>query len=202
MMYFTSDLHIHHSNILKYTERPYSNLNEMHVGILQKWNSVVGNDDTCYHLGDFTFAGKSKAPIIKDILAQLNGKIILLAGNHDDMELWDNLIKIAPELCANYPHDTARIQFVRSPYMEVTHQNGKQKQKIILCHFPIASWNFQQYGAVHLFGHLHGSNPNIVGGKSMDVGVDAIKDGVPISAAEVVDIMQHKQVLMRHGAVR
>lgn len=80
MIYFTSDHHFGHTNIIKYSNRPYLNVNEMHNDYIQKWNEVVSKDDVVYYLGDFSFLDTVKS---KEILSQLNGQIHLISGNHD-----------------------------------------------------------------------------------------------------------------------
>lgn len=73
-VWFTADTHFGHERTLELSKRPYKNVEEMDNDIIQKWNSVVKEDDTVYHLGDF---GNY------DIRKLLNGKIILLYGNYE-----------------------------------------------------------------------------------------------------------------------
>jgi len=58
-IFFISDLHISHKNILKYDGRPYSDLAEMHVDLIKRWNEVVQPDDVVYYLCDLSF-GRSE----------------------------------------------------------------------------------------------------------------------------------------------
>lgn len=80
MNWFTSDLHINHENIIKYCSRPFENVNEMNEEMVKRWNERVTPDDTIYVVGDM-FLGKPEnaVPIIK----RLNGKKVLVLGNHD-----------------------------------------------------------------------------------------------------------------------
>lgn len=80
MIYFISDTHFYHSNIIKYSNRPFKDVNEMNETIINSWNSVVKNDDTVYHLGDFCLSSDDE---IKSIFNMLNGNKILIRGNHD-----------------------------------------------------------------------------------------------------------------------
>ena len=52
-VFVTSDLHFYHNNIIKLCNRPYKDLEEMHIALINNWNSVVTNEDDVYILGDF-----------------------------------------------------------------------------------------------------------------------------------------------------
>lgn len=79
-VWFYSDPHFNHKNILKYCPRPYADLVEMERELIKNYNSVVKPFDVVYWLGDCFFCGTMKA---KEILAKMNGKKILIRGNHD-----------------------------------------------------------------------------------------------------------------------
>ena len=79
-LFFTSDTHFCHFNIIRYCNRPWSTVEEMNKGLVERWNSKVSPDDTVFHLGDFCFAGAGEW---KKWREQLNGHIILIRGNHD-----------------------------------------------------------------------------------------------------------------------
>ena len=51
-IFYIADLHIGHANIIKFDNRPFADLNEMHSVIVDNWNRVVRGDDTVYILGD------------------------------------------------------------------------------------------------------------------------------------------------------
>ena len=79
--WFIGDTHFNHTNIIQYCDRPFTNVEEMNDYIIQQWNSVVGKNDTVYHLGDFAL--QSRKETIKNLVSRLNGNIILILGNHD-----------------------------------------------------------------------------------------------------------------------
>lgn len=79
-IYFISDLHLSHNNIIKYCNRPYENIEQMNNDIIKRWNSVVGKDDTVWVLGD---VGLGRKEDIKKLLLQLKGHKKLIMGNHD-----------------------------------------------------------------------------------------------------------------------
>lgn len=80
-IFFTSDYHINHFNIIKYCNRPFKNVDEMNEEIIARHNAVVKKDDTVYNLGDFIFNIDNE----KGIVRRLNGKQILIYGNHDSI---------------------------------------------------------------------------------------------------------------------
>ena len=83
-VFFISDLHIGHRNILKYSpEREGSNTDEHDLWLLEQWNSVVKKKrDLVYVLGDVCF-DQSKLWI----LDKMAGTKYLLPGNHDYFKL-------------------------------------------------------------------------------------------------------------------
>lgn len=79
MRFFTSDHHFSHHNIIRYCQRPYSSAEEMNEVFIRLWNETISPNDVVYYLGDFSL---SKAPVVH-ITKRLNGRKILVAGNHD-----------------------------------------------------------------------------------------------------------------------
>ena len=79
-IWFTSDTHWNHANIIKYCKRPFANVEEMDDALISNWNAVVDKGDHVYHLGDFCW-GKRDGWI--KYLKLLNGNIHIIKGNHD-----------------------------------------------------------------------------------------------------------------------
>lgn len=80
-IWFTSDTHFGHNNIIGYCRPQFSSLDEMEAHIIDLWNSSVRAEDLVYHLGDFAW----KTEDAKRVRPQLNGTIRLIVGNHDDI---------------------------------------------------------------------------------------------------------------------
>ena len=152
--FFTADPHYGHKAIIKHSNRPFSTIEEHDETLISNYNSVVGKKDLCYILGDFAWKNHIK------YLSRLNGKKILIKGNHDKMS------------------QTAYNQFTEVVSLKEIKIN---KQKITLCHYPLLLHN----GSCHmlksnsgflgqLFGHVHARSveieKQIIG---FDVGVDA-----------------------------
>ena len=151
----------------------------MNETIIANWNSVVGPDDIIFHLGDFCLGGS--AEWIK-VLNRLNGKIYLIAGNHDIKNLRQNYTKY-------FEHITMQM------HIEV------DKQKIYLNHCPFLCYGGAYRDTWQLFGHVHTSRHNT--GKDVprlkmlfptqyDVGVDN-NNFTPVSYAQVKMIIE-KQI--------
>jgi calcineurin-like phosphoesterase family protein len=79
-IFFISDLHLNHANIIKYYNRPFFSVKEMNETITRNWNNTVGEQDLVFHLGDFCFNGNNPYDFIK----QLNGHIVFIKGNNDN----------------------------------------------------------------------------------------------------------------------
>lgn len=150
--WITSDIHFGHKNIMTYCpdSRKFKDVTHMDESIIQIWNTTVEPDDLVYLLGDVAFCGPDKALAI---LKRLNGKIILIAGNHDRKALNNKQFRSFFEVV----HD----------YLEITVEGIK----VVLFHYPIFSWNGMYRGSIHFYGHSHGNKTGIKG-RTKDVGMD------------------------------
>lgn len=176
MLWFTSDNHFFHNNVIKYSNRPYKDGGEMNNKMRLEWNRVVQQGDTVWLLGDVGFAN---AETLVPYLKSLNGEKHVVWGNHDK-----TLQKIAPRLLAEGVFKSVQ------DYKELRY-NG---EFIVLSHYAKRTWNKAHHGAIHLFGHTHGSLPPL--GKSVDVGVDDknITDEYrPVSVDEVLRFMKKRE---------
>jgi calcineurin-like phosphoesterase family protein len=84
MIYFTSDLHLKHDNVIKYCDRPFKSIEEHDAVLLDNYLSTVGSNDTCFFLGDLTIKRNSRdKPWLASVISQLPGEKHLIKGNHD-----------------------------------------------------------------------------------------------------------------------
>lgn len=151
MIYFTSDTHYGHKNILRLGEgRPFASIEEHDQALIDNWNRVVSADDTVYHLGDFAFASPSR---VLEILRALRGNIKIIMGNHDRD---DRMYKSLP----------GKVQVIPQCH-EIVHAGTK----IVVAHYPLLEWNSAYKGAWHLHGHTHG-NLLDTGTTRLDMAVD------------------------------
>lgn len=153
-IWFTADTHFGHANIIKYCNRPFSSVEEMDRTMINNWNERVKPDDTVYHLGDFSFKTANR------YTDRLNRNIKFLWGNHDSRSQVEHNV----ELLGHYYE------------LEL---NG---QLIVLCHYKFEVWNCSHRGALHFYGHSHGT----LAGDSqcVDVGVDNF-DFAPVTLEQI-----------------
>ena len=78
--WFISDTHFSHTNIIRYTGRPFQTADEMDTQLIKNWNAHVDFHDIVFFLGDF---GLGKSDYLANICKQLNGNKICIRGNHD-----------------------------------------------------------------------------------------------------------------------
>lgn len=184
-IFFSGDHHFFHSNVLRYSNRPYKNVEDMEEDYIRKWNKVVDPRDTVYYLGDFTL--DSRPDKIDAILGSLNGEIIFIRGNHDK---W--LSKL-PRL-----QNRKKIKVVKDIH-EISVSHNGENIKIVMMHYPMRTWNRSHYGSFHLHGHCHGSlNGENVHYRRMDVGVDTW-DGYPVDLDTVISHLSHRPFTYHHG---
>ncbi|MBO4333404.1 MAG: metallophosphoesterase [Paludibacteraceae bacterium] len=134
-VFFTSDTHFGHQNILQYAQRPFKTIKEMDETLIANWNQTVPDNATVYHLGDFCFGD---AENVARIVEQLNGNIVLIKGNHD---------RNIDQRCIHL-------------FQEVYDQHSLliEGQRILLNHYPIlcyAGTYSSSKPTWQLFGHLH-----------------------------------------------
>ncbi|MBI5036590.1 metallophosphoesterase [Candidatus Micrarchaeota archaeon] len=82
-VFVVGDTHFLHDNIIKHCGRPFA-AEEMTGELVKRWNAVVGENDLVIHLGDFAFfKGPNAAARVTGIIRSLNGRKVLVRGNHD-----------------------------------------------------------------------------------------------------------------------
>lgn len=180
-IFFTSDPHYGHTNVIKYSNRPFANADEMDEEMIKRWNAKVRPGDIVFIIGDFAFHKPGRA---QAILNRLNGEKHLVFGNHDSRDL-------------KSLHGWASV----SPYKEIKVDEDCYQGKIVLCHYAMRVWNKSHHGSLMLHGHSHGSLPTI-NNQSTDVGVDCW-NYAPVELSELVEFLKKfppMKALDHHGA--
>ena len=133
-LFFTSDPHYGHENILKYCHRPFSSIEEHDEELIRLWNETVPEDGIVFILGDIGFCSET---YLKTILNRLNGKIYWIIGNHD----WR---RITPGIMNRFECITQQ--------MVITVDN----KLIYLNHFPFLCYpDSDRHPVYQFFGHVH-----------------------------------------------
>ena len=132
MVFFTSDQHFGHFNIIRLCSRPFGTVEEMDEALLSKWNAKVKAADTVYILGDLFFRAAKVEPILKT----LNGRKHLIVGNHD--HTWMKRVEASDYF--------ASVQTLKE--VEV---DGRV---LTLCHYPMLSYPQARRGYM-VYGHIH-----------------------------------------------
>ena len=79
-VFLTADSHFGHENIIRFCNRPFTNVQEMDDMLVKFWNETVSKNDLVIHLGDFALGNKE---YIENMVSRLNGRKMLVMGNHD-----------------------------------------------------------------------------------------------------------------------
>ena len=168
--WIASDLHFSHKNALRYfsTRHQFADTDHMNREIISRWNSLVQPHDSVYLLGDIAFCNPAEAA---DLVSKLNGRKILVSGNHDVKLLQST------EFCSLFDS----VQH----YLTVKHCG----RRVVLFHFPIHEWDQMYHGSIHLHGHTHGL-PTGVSGRTFDVSIDG-NNCYPYDMTELVELLEN-----------
>lgn len=157
-IWFTADTHFGDHRTLNIDKRGFDSVPAMDAALIAGWNARVAPDDVIWHLGDVA----RRLGDVPGLLAGLNGIKHLIRGNNDDAAI----------------ADVAGWASVRD-YAEITIDD----RFLVLCHYPLRSWNRQHRGAINLHGHSHGRLKPMP--RQFDVGVDP-HGYCPVSLAELL----------------
>jgi calcineurin-like phosphoesterase family protein len=166
---FTADQHFHHKGILKYEKnnRPFKDVNEMNEYLVDVWNSIVGKRDRIICLGDIVWGNNPS------IIHRLNGEIILLRGNHDNM----------PE--AKYIH-AGISRILPGPVKS-------RAYKVVLSHEPLVQPVSYPH-CLNIHGHTHSYGERLKG--PMDISIHHYSVSVEMHGFKPVTL---KQILQETG---
>lgn len=164
MIYFTSDLHLGHNNMIKFRDRPFHNVSEMNTTLLKNINNTCSKRDMLFILGDIAY--QQPVEQTEEQLSSLKPTLVLIRGNHDKAYN-PKLFHTIKDYCE----------------IKVYHR------KVILSHYPFLEWDGMLRGAVHLHGHQHNYEKYNIDMRNQkilryDVGVDA-NYGVPVSIEQI-----------------
>lgn len=160
-VFLISDHHFGHSNIIKYENRPFSDVDEMTEHMITKWNETVRKGDKVFVLGDFSFYGKEKT---SEILFRLNGIKYLVKGNHDRRR--------------------SNRWWLEAGFDKVYDEAILYHNFFILSHEPQYTNNSMPYVNIH--GHIH--SKKITGARNINVSVE-VRDYTPVSFDKIIELV-------------
>ncbi len=162
MYFFTADEHYYHSNIIKYCDRPFGDVEKMNEELIKNSNSVVKKGDAVIHAGDFTLL-KNRGKIQEHLIDRLNGTHIFLKGSHDywmpgnkSIQIWERMID------GHY---------------------------LVVCHYAMHAWARSHYNSWHLYAHSHKDLK--LSGKRHCISVENT-NFFPLSFDQVKEIMEER----------
>jgi calcineurin-like phosphoesterase family protein len=175
--YVTADTHFGDAIAFKKFKRPFASVEACDQAMIAAINRRVGARDILLHVGDlfgereWTRGEKRRAGTLRDSIRCR--KIVLVRGNTDPVgERWfDGMIEESHDLLTwrGWP--------------------GEEKGRVVACHYPLRQWQGWPSGAVHLYGHVHGTLPEL--GRSTDVGVDCW-GFAPSDLAELLSVLRKR----------
>ena len=140
-VFFTSDTHFGHENVIRFDNRPFETVDEMDAELVRRWNAKVGKGDLVYVLGDMIW--KSRNSDAEGLIKSLNGQIILIKGNHDRFL---HNAKAKNALAGIKDYDDIAVEL----------GNGT-KMRVILSHYFIPFYIGHMHQGIQLHGHSHNS---------------------------------------------
>ena len=184
-IFFSSDQHFGHRNVVKFCNRPYDDEKVMGRAFIDNWNSVVGPEDIVVTMGDFFWFNDSHS--IKKVVNQLNGTIYIVLGNHDKRESFRR--------CD--PEKLIILDGISHIFLRCEDENRWYEKtfEIVCSHYPLMTWSHRDRGAINVFGHIHSGwlrsgddydqNLPLWKGQQLDVGVDN-QNFTPVSFEDVL----------------
>lgn len=188
-IYFTSDNHFCHENVIRFCNRPFESVEDMNNGMIRRWNSTVGKDDTVIVVGDFCFGNSAER---YNILQHLNGTKILVQGNHDKGKQcpkgFDLMVRELTIDIAGYPvtvkHYPLRWPWYRRIPTKIYRKLRRIPNPRYLDRMPV------DRGQYHIHGHTHSKDK--YNGNQIHVGVDAW-DYRPVAINKIVAYIQSRE---------
>ena len=175
-IWFTADYHQGHHSIIKHTNRHelgFANIEEHDQWLLNDvHNKYIKKKDRVYILGDLSLAKRKEA---EKFIMKMNGQKFLVLGNHDK-----NI------------HNSPQFSKI-DKMMDFTYRQFDLDLHIVLCHYPMISWNKSVHGSWSLYGHVHGRTKHSYLGLDVGIDNDEVAQYRPINLLDVIEWMQAKE---------
>jgi calcineurin-like phosphoesterase family protein len=182
-LWFTSDTHFNHSQVIERQNRPFTSLTHMHEEMIDRWNTLVDPHDTVYVLGDFAYEIRSPDGWeMLRLFRALNGTKHLVIGNHDEAH-----------------REVLRLPWESQSYMIGIQTRRQSHRWLTASHYAMETWRGMSRGSLMLHGHSHGTLKRQIPYR-FDVGVD-VWGYAPVNIDTLVDIAKKQTFVAQdmHG---
>ena len=175
MKYFSSDYHLGHKHVIPWSNRPFNNIEEMNEKIISNIESLPSGSDL-YFLGDLSW-DMSILDGFFNRMRKANIHFHWILGNHDEKHGAEKYRKN----CSSQSH-------MKDVYIG-------DKTPVVLCHYPMLTWNKSHYNSFMLYGHHHANSHGTAElvykaeGKMLNVNVE-FHDYKPWSEEEIIEYMK------------
>lgn len=149
-VWFVSDLHFSHKNIMRHhPERAkefgisVDDIAAHDRKLIEQWNNTIGKKDHVYIIGDFSFGNTDE---VRRLVQKLNGQKHLILGNHDK----------SSAINANQSYFNEVVQLKEATFKPKNFPYLKENFRIFMCHYPMLTWDSKMHGVVCCVGHVHG----------------------------------------------
>lgn len=186
-LYLISDTHFDHENIIEYCNRPFESASEMDSQLKYGWNKRVQGEDTVLHGGDIAMA---RGDVAIEYTNQLNGSIVLLDGNHDDIDQSEAPFPVMKSYYFTYIYEGTEYEFYYTHWPMGTDHHGEQNWP----HYAEPpSW----FNGWYLHGHVHNNDPEnfpFVDSDKNYVNLSVELTGyTPLHIEELIEILKNNQ---------
>lgn len=149
-VFFMSDLHYGHTNILGMDKRPYDTIEDMNAYIVRELKTKLRPTDILFDLGDL-FWKSTNIKECREVLDSIPTKnLYKVVGNHDPYKHY------LPENKGGTNNLCDRFKVVSDILdIHIKAQDGSE-YLVALSHYPILDWNHMYQGGLHIYGHTHG----------------------------------------------
>lgn len=178
-IYLTSDFHFNHDREFIWRSRGFQSIGEMNEAIIERYNSIVTEEDDVYILGDLMLGGPAALQNGIEYIGRLNGKLHIVRGNHDSVTRWimfrslSNVVEVENSIYLDYEGH----HFYLSHYPSITGSLHSDNLK---------------HMTLNLYGHTHQKTNFFEDMPFMyHVGVDS-HDCKPVNIEEIIPEMNYK----------
>jgi calcineurin-like phosphoesterase family protein len=169
--WFISDTHFFHTNVIRYTGRPFQTAHEMNERLIENWDALVADQDIVFFLGDF---GLGTTDFLANLCASLHGNKICIRGNHDGT--------------TSKMHRIGFSLVLESAFIKV----GRHQVELVHRPSQTAPSHFQ------LHGHVHEKRPNKLVDHQLNLSVE-VWNYKPVLEKTIIALLDRAELIRNVG---